>query len=127
MIYTGYFAEMSRIQNGLMYSIANSKPKGIDIQTFQPFVPHWNLVQDFKGGSISWEQFTQEYVAQLDKISQDVFDTLLTLPDDIVFLCWEATDKPCHRHILRDYLASKGIVSEEYSLSSIKFKEVAYE
>ncbi len=122
MIYTGYFANLSHANTSLIYSIANSMPKGISLQKFKPFVPEWDLVSRYKKGMLSWSDFRGLYIKQLDKLPSDVFDTLSSLTDDVVFMCWEAPDQPCHRHILREYLNSRGIPAKEYPCAKKVFK-----
>ena len=113
MIYTGYYAKLP--SDMLVASISNSQPPGCEFPVLSALVPPWDLVSSYKQGTTSWDTFKQAYLAQLDQLPQQIWDHFSTFPGDLTLACWEAPGKPCHRHILREYMLSKGIPAKEYS------------
>ena len=66
------------------------------------------LLQSYKEGTISEEDYVKEYVQQLNDFSKDVENFVDVLKKEfadkkVVLLCYEK-DGFCHRHILAEYL-----------------------
>lgn len=120
MIYTSYFANMRYIKETfadkpfVMYSIANSMPKGLSLSKLPVFTPKWEYVGQFKSGQIPWDLFALYYIQELEVLAPSVLDRFRNLSTDIVFLCWESPDKLCHRHLLREYLNRCGLPCREF-------------
>lgn len=105
---TSYFANYKNYDGYLRFSVAKfPPPNSYDINLFC-LAPSMYLLQSYKDGKISEEEYTKEYLNQLDEFRKhiDVFVQNLkhSLKDDkIVLLCYEKNGF-CHRHILADYL-----------------------
>ena len=122
MLYTSYFSNRSYIskcyedsdKEFVCTSIANSQPKGFPLTKLDCFVPSWDLVGQYKAGTLPWELFANYYIQQLRALSVSDLAKLKELPVDVILMCWESPDKPCHRHLLREFLNASGIPCEEF-------------
>ena len=122
MFYTSYFSNMSYIskcyedsdKEFVCSSISNSQPKGFPLTKLDCFVPSWDLVGQYKAGTLPWELFANYYTQQLRALSVSDLAKLKELPVDVILMCWESPDKPCHRHLLREFLNASGIPCEEF-------------
>lgn len=111
-IYTSYYAMIPRLNNDEYCYIRASKSKppwldGIRIDGIPVLYPHWDLINDWKSGRITWEDYKERYLYQLSFISkEDVIKQLYDLSQgkNIIIFCYESNDKPCHRHILAEWL-----------------------
>lgn len=97
---TSYFAKYKG-NNGV--SIARVTPSWYIGKEYKKLAPkHWILMK-YKKGEINEEQYVKLYYEHtLSKLNaQDVYNELKALvgSDDIVLLCYEKSDKFCHRHI----------------------------
>ena len=124
-LYTGYFArtDIYVVHNLLPVSVSASVPNGFDYPAFKSIAPSWNLIHLYKDGLISVTDYTKEYLSSLSKLTEnavleDCKDYLrISSCDGIVFCCWEAPDKFCHRHLLADYIKDNfSLVVEEYKI-----------
>jgi len=117
MIYTSYYANYRKWSKEWLkpYQISNTKPKWFDLNTdkISQLIPPWNLVDGYKSGKITEQQFTNEYLKQLETVTLDF--KKFSDEEDSVLLCWEKADQFCHRHILRKYLNRKGIPCKEFT------------
>ncbi len=71
-----------------------------------PLVPSAKLLADWKGGSITWDQYTERYKEELNnEIAQKYLRELkeLSKTKDIYLVCYEK-NPPCHRFILLEIL-----------------------
>ena len=105
--YTSYFSNYRRFpENAKLFSIAQYTPKTkTPIESLIELAPSKQLIHAMKDGLINEEQFTQEYVKQLNKLCK--LPNLLSYcsqHDIVIFLCYEKPSDFCHRHILADYL-----------------------
>lgn len=122
MFYTSYFSNMSYIskccadsnKEFVCASVANSQPKGSLLTKLDCFVPSWDLVGQYKAGTLPWELFANYYIQQLRVLSVVDLEQIKDLPVDVILMCWESPDKPCHRHLLREFLNASGIPCEEF-------------
>ena len=114
-IYTSYFGNYRRIpQEYQCISIANSKPQGLFIVECDLLKPIWSLVKKFKEQQISYTEFAQCYITQLNTIPAVVYyDKLRELSlrelsqfNPIVLMCWEKQSTICHRAIAAHWLAN---------------------
>ena len=119
MIYTSYYANYKNLDDtAALVQISRSKPPSVFVNyVISAFMPSSNLLSKYKAGEVDEAMYTSEYIAQLDKYSDDRYksfiDWLLNQEKDVIFLCYEGKDKFCHRHILADYLnkKSKGVLN----------------
>lgn len=115
-IYTSYYAKAMKTDTTgmLLVQVSNSKPKWFTKPVYNCVNVHppWSLVDGYKKGHISEEQFTKEYNEYLDGQNVDFYKKLLEDTcgmegfDKVVLLCWETGF--CHRRILGERLGCKG-------------------
>ncbi len=82
-------------------SIAIKIPPGFIRLTYSDLFPKWSFLKKYKQDKDEIA-YTKEYYKQvLSKLdSQKVWDDL----KDSTLLCWEKSDKFCHRHIVAEWL-----------------------
>lgn len=106
-IYTSYYANYKNIDPEYQcISISQTKPS-IFIPRLIKAAPHWNLINRYKLGVLTHEQFTQAYMQQIhNTIGPDnLRDYLLQFNNDhIVLMCYEKDYTKCHRTILLSYI-----------------------
>lgn len=102
--YTSYYSKCKVGDNRL--AISQGVPAWYTGRRSKILAPDWKLVMDLKNNNISEEAFTEKYVAQLESIGILAVENVLH--DGDVLLCWEASNKFCHRHILAEWLREHG-------------------
>lgn len=107
MVFTSYFSKYKGAQG---VSVANKTPDWANCTTCKELMPPWGLVRSYKDGKISWKEFRKTYIRQLKKLDVNEFYRKL---NGKVLLCWEGLDKPCHRHILKEWFNRNGYSCEE--------------
>lgn len=112
MIYTSYYANYKNLGDAILVQISRNKPPSVFVNyVISAFMPNSSLLFRYKAGKVDEATYTSEYIAQLNKYSDDRYksfiDWLLNQEKDVIFLCYESKDKFCHRHILADYLNKK--------------------
>lgn len=133
MIYTSYFAKLKSLpDNVIPISICAKAPswyKGIQYKKLAPkydFFIKWK--EDHDNGYYI-EHFNSEVLKHLN-IWKVLDDLQVSLPEEvkmkmqspvwrnkdwhIVLMCYEKPTDFCHRHLVADWLVSKGICCEEY-------------
>ncbi|MFR4986485.1 MAG: DUF488 family protein [Lachnospirales bacterium] len=116
IIYIGYYANIKNYPKEYkLYSISNSKPKGINIDIIEEFIPNWMFVKAYKDGKISEEKYEKLYRKQLDKIEWKTMVNILKnlLANKSIILCYEEKEEFGHRHILAEWLEEHTIVKVE--------------
>lgn len=71
---------------------------------FIDLAPTWTLISDYKKRIITEQQYTKQYLAlleQRDNTPQQIVDMF---EDQTIFLCYEAPNDFCHRHIVAKWL-----------------------
>ena len=105
---TSYFSKYKE-SNGV--SIAIGTPKWFKGETFPELFPSWDLVNYYKrtGDEVGYrERYYEEVLYKLNPT--EVYDKL----KDKVILCWETSDKFCHRHIVSEWIYEElGIIVNE--------------
>lgn len=120
MIFTSNFSNWYKIRPSIMpVNIARFPPRGVVFRSYLPFVPPIHLLGKFKNG-IWDEQAYEEYfrlnvLARLNahKAEKEIHNLLSGSFEDVVLLCYEAADKFCHRHIVREWFNENGICVKE--------------
>lgn len=106
-IYTSYYANYKNIDPEYQcISISQTKPP-IFIPRLSKVVPHWNLINLYKLGILTYEQFAQAYMLQINQTisPNNLRDYLLQFNNDnIVLMCYEKDYTKCHRTILLSYI-----------------------
>ena len=106
IIKTGYFAQTRKyIAAGYTpIAITASMPVWFKGNSMPVFAPEWSLVERWKSGRITWDEYIEEYTSMLDRRGiKYALQTLETF-DKVVFLCYEKPSDKCHRHLLAEYL-----------------------
>ena len=115
MITTSYFAREKNIPNPVC--IARGKPDWSKSQDYKKLAPPWALVNRYKKGLVSTEQYTQEYtflvLFWLNPI--EVLKEITSLfGEDASLLCYEKPGDFCHRRIVAEWLEKgTGVVVPE--------------
>jgi uncharacterized protein YeaO (DUF488 family) len=87
----------------------------ITVQSSRPpwniFAPTWELVKDYKGGKISENQYTEEYMELMRsryKNNKDIFQQVIQLAmvKNIALACYCPPESFCHRHLLKNIFMS---------------------
>jgi hypothetical protein len=95
--------------NGI--SIANSQPKPEKFEVYKPLQPGWKLVNDWKAGIISNEEYETIYRKQvLGKLNRE---KVIKDLDGKTLLCW-CTGSFCHRFIVIKWLNEPHALSGEW-------------
>lgn len=93
-------------------SIALSSPRWFKGRKYLALAPSGDLLDAFKNRRINDAQYTQIYQAQvLDRL--DPRQVHADLGDETILLCWEASGKFCHRHLVAAWLKQAGFMIEE--------------
>lgn len=118
MYYTSYFGKLKKIDRSKynFVAITNSRPAFCDenIGDWCFLGPSKELLQGYKAGNISKEEYTQIYNQFLKDNWSKFKDVIERYKDEnIVMLCYEKSTDFCHRHLLRKFLNEVGIKCEE--------------
>lgn len=118
MLYTGYFSKVKDyVKDGLFpVSIARGTPNFVGkIAQYELLAPSWDLVKLYKNtkDEVLYREKYKEEV--LDKTTpQEVYNNLIALSSGKtpVLLCWESSEKFCHRHLVAEWLANEYTIKE---------------
>lgn len=118
MIYTSYFAKISKIpKDTVVLSISRFPPKWLpQVKSFLELAPSASLLSGYKAGEVNEDQYRKTFNEYLSQIDPEIIREQLDFEacgQDIYLLCYEAPDKFCHRHLVRDWLNINGIKCEE--------------
>lgn len=111
-IFTSYYANVRNLNEDefTFISISSSRPKwlmGVTVYDLPVLHPHWDLINSWKNQNISWKEYTAWYYNQLRPVNpKNVYDRICELSrgKDVVLLCWEGREEPCHRHLIGPWL-----------------------
>ena len=125
---TSYFSKFSRLsdeEKEKYYPIAISTtiPNWYsDYKEHHTFISPKDILPRYRKGEIDWEQYATEYIAFLNRLEeiQSIYEFYSKIEieeeKEVVLLCYEANDKPCHRHLLTDFIREKNnIIIKELS------------
>lgn len=105
-LFTSYYAKSGR--HPLAVSITAVQPRWCTISRSCPELsPTWSLVDGYKRGAISREEYTRLYLELLDyraATSKPAGQIVDQLPEGAVLLCYERTGSFCHRHLAAEWL-----------------------
>lgn len=102
---TSYFANPAILYKKYkLVSISRKPPDWMVVdKIYIPLCPNWNLVNDYKSGTISQEEYTKIYYEiYLNKL--DPLKTYNELEENAILLCYEKTGKFCHRRLVAEWL-----------------------
>ena len=101
---TSYYSKSAKHPNAV--SIAAKCPDWYDGREYKKLAPKYWFFKAYKDGEITEDEyricFYEEVLDKLD--AQVVYDEL---GENAVILCWEATGKFCHRHIVAEWLGKE--------------------
>ena len=115
MITTSYFAREKSISNPVC--ISQVKPGWSKSKEYKKLAPPWNLVDRYKKGLVTTQQYTQEYtflvLSRLNPL--EVLNEIKTVfGEDATLLCYEKAGDFCHRRIVAAWLEKgTGVVIHE--------------
>ena len=113
-IWTSYYKKIDTDRRNLIpIRISTSEPNWFNYTCgkVEILYPGWDLVNGIKSGSITWEHYVETYKNRLANLNaKGIIEDLETISNlyggkDIVLLCYEAPDKPCHRHLVAEWLS----------------------
>ena len=127
MIFTCNFANWEKIPVPVLpISIARFPPKGFKCQSYEPFFPPLELLEAYKSGACSDSLYTDTYnLLVLNKLSpSQVVDDLYGMAESqgvhaVVLLCYESSNRFCHRHLARKWLENNGITAMEFEIKPV--------
>lgn len=107
-LYTSYYSKVANMDTSdyVLIQISVSKPKWFSKPVYEckTLYPEWRIVDDFKNGRITEEEYLKEYNADktadlIREVRQWVIDILnRERKEKAIFLCWEGPGKFCHRY-----------------------------
>ena len=122
MIFTCNFANWEKIPVPVTpITICVYPPKGVQMLSYPPLFPPKDLVKTYKDGYISDALYKEVYNKQvldlLDvaKVVTDLYE-LAGENGAVVLLCYESSDKFCHRHIVRQWLDKYEFATREFNV-----------
>lgn len=118
-IRTGYFSQQKKYEElgCLPISISRISPKWYHGYTAIEISPSAELLYEYKHNSVNIEQYTTEYLCELDKRVVNVYlsqwEKLVEKHNvkGVVLLCYEKPTDFCHRHLLANFL------NQEYDMN----------
>lgn len=108
-LYTSYFAKSAN--NPKAVSISVGVPKWYTGRQNRIVAPPWALVDSYKRGLTTKEDYARIYREQLDKLGEE--KVLCGFQEGDILLCWEKPNEFCHRHILAEWLKERGHIVTE--------------
>ena len=106
MITTSYYAQEKKIKNPVRISQRKYR-WGTKSREYMKLAPPMYLVNHWKKGSITVEQYTEEYYrVVLSKLNpQEVLDEIIRIfGDDATLLCFEKAGEFCHRRLVAEWI-----------------------
>lgn len=96
---TSYFANRSA-KNPV--AISRKKPPWFEGGHYPLLSPSKKLLEDYKYGGLSEEQYVTRFMTQLEKLDpRTVWDDLVSkYGENATLMCYEGKNKFCHRHIV---------------------------
>ena len=121
MIYTSYFAKLSKIPSNITpIAICGKSPEWYKGIQYKKLAPKWSFFSVWKqthDNDYYVEHFCKEVLHTLN--ADDVIKELYKLAEksqneDIVLICYERPGDFCHRHLVANWLRNQGYPVEEY-------------
>jgi len=112
MIYiASYFDKKAHF--GELMSISNTEPEGFEVdRKSKTLVPPWEIVDGYKKGRLTWEEYVEAYNKHLSKewgtTAMPRFLEKFNGDRDITLLCWCRNEERCHRSLVADWLEARG-------------------
>lgn len=114
MLYTTYLSKVNKVrlpQGTRMIFVARRKPKNLDMVQFSQLAPSEALLNRYKFGMLSWNDFKEKFINEMDsETSQYAIYALRTLIQkgiNICLVCYEKDYHYCHRKILAELIGEE--------------------
>jgi len=106
VIYTSYFANYRKFPDDFRpVAISLWLPMGFIGPQWIALAPEKALLNDYKGGVVSDEEYTERYIKMLVLRRKLLKVELARVRDkNLLLLCYERPEVFCHRHIAREFL-----------------------
>lgn len=102
---TSYYGskKIKNIDKDRLVSVSYIRPEGfLSIRRYVPLCPSWKLVNAYKTGLITKEEYTKQYYEDvLNKLDPD--EVYTSLGENSILLCYEKSGDFCHRRIIADW------------------------
>jgi len=108
MIYTSYYANVTKYPEIRPISIALYPPYYFKGDTFVTLAPPAELIMDYKANKIDQDTYTFLYNKKLSKLDpNEILNRLnffISGEKPIALCCYETPDQFCHRHLVAAWL-----------------------
>ena len=121
MIYTSYFAKLSKLPSNITpIAICGKSPewyKGIQYKKLAPKWSFFSIWKETHDNDYYIQHFNEEVLSPIN--ADDIIHELYSLAgknqdENIVLICYEKPGDFCHRHLVAEWLTSHGYPTEEY-------------
>jgi hypothetical protein len=110
IIFTSNFQKHQNHHNAC--AISRTVPADFTKRRFIELAPTWDLLSKWMDKKITKEEYKEEYTLTiLNTITPEMLNRYML--ERTILLCWENPKEFCHRHIVSDWLRSKGFKSHE--------------
>lgn len=119
MIYTSYFANIKKLPSDIIpIAICGKRPLNWTGLSYPKLAPKKSFFLEWKKNNDNnyyIEHFQKEVLNLLQP--QEVIKELYLLSNgkDIALICYESSDKFCHRHLVAKWLNENGLNVKEYN------------
>lgn len=96
---TASFFRFYKRQDQRLVSIARTAPEWFEGRQYQPLVPRHRMF------GLSEDEFKTAYMEYLETL--DPQKVWADLGEDAILLCWEGSDKFCHRRLVAEWIEQK--------------------
>lgn len=95
--------------------IRKNGPVGVDVTVKSAlgparcFAPTWDMVMGSKRGQLTWDEYTERYMAILDGVPESAWEWLKAQAHNgvLTVLCYCPDGKNCHTHLLMEYACAR--------------------
>jgi uncharacterized protein YeaO (DUF488 family) len=102
VIFTSNYARNGNHPNAM--AISASVPKWFDKPQLKSLAPTWDMINAFKAGELTEEEYSSLYVELLETRELDPKEVFESLPNGAILLCYEKPNEFCHRRVLAKWL-----------------------
>lgn len=103
---------MDEKKKGNLISVSRKTPSGVHGRVFPELMPSSLLLWNYKQGTVCDKEYARIFNEQLAKL--DAHKIAERLGDNAILLCYEGSDKFCHRHLIAAWLRNHGYDVSEY-------------
>ena len=100
--YTSNYARKGN--HPLAYAISAKPPTWYSGKILTTLAPSWEILNDYKSGTITEEDYTIRYLESLYKRKVNPHELVNALPDGAILLCYESPTDFCHRHAAAEWI-----------------------